>query len=244
MANAWVRDRARLFYCAFGIYSLAAVAFGFSTTYIQPMARQSFVAPPIVHLHGALCLTWVLLFITQCVMVRSGQTRLHRRLGLTGVPIALGILISGMGTAKWATERDLATVPTALTTMIGTLTSLVIFLVFAIAGVAMRRRPDWHKRFMMLATVAVLWPAFFRFRHLMPWVPRPDIWLGLVLADLPILFAAVRDRLVYGRVHPVWAIFGSLLIAEQSFEVIVFETHVWSKLGALIYRILSFQMVT
>lgn len=70
--------------------------------------------------------------------------------------------------------------------------------------------------------------------------PRPDIWLGLILADLPILIAAVRDRIIYGRVHPVWAIFGTLLIAEQTLETMVlFETTLWRDLGAGIYKLLS-----
>jgi hypothetical protein len=239
MANAWARDRAGLFYYGFGFYALAAVFFGFSTTYFLPMAQRSFAAPLVVHLHGALCLTWVLFFITQSMLVRGQQTRVHRQVGQAGIPIALGILVSGMGTALWATERDLATVPTALTTMIGTLTSLSIFTAFVVFGVAMRRRPDWHKRLMMLATIVVLWPAFFRFRHFMPWVPRPDVWLGLVLADLPILIAAVRDRLVYGHVQPVWAIFGTLLVAEQSLEIMIFETTVWRELGNSVYHLLS-----
>ncbi len=240
MASAWARDRAGLFYFGFGVFALAAVFIGFGTTYFLPMMQRSFAAPAVVHLHGALSLAWVVFFISQSMLVRGRQTPLHRRVGQAGVPIALGILVTGMGTALWATERDLATVPTAPTTMVGVLTGLSIFTGFVIAGVAMRRRPDWHKRLMMLATVVVLWPAFFRFRHLMPVVPRPDIWLGLVLADLPILIAAVRDRLVYGRVHPVWAIFGTLLFLEQSIEtMILFETDLWRSWGAFIYRVLS-----
>ena len=46
-----------------------------------------------------------------------------------------------------------------------------MFVALAIAAVLLRRRPDWHKRLMLLATMVVLWPAFFRFRHLMPFVP-------------------------------------------------------------------------
>lgn len=239
MANAWARDRASFFYLGFGFYALAAVFFGFSTTYFAPMSKGSFAAPPIVHLHGALCLSWVVLVIAQSALVRNSQTRLHRQIGKIGIPIALGILISGMGTALWATKRDLPNGQLALSTMIGTLTSLSIFVAFVVFGIAMRRRPDWHKRLMMLAAVTVLWPAFFRFRHLMPWVPRPDIWLALVLADLPILVAGMRDRLLYGRVHPVWAIFGTLLIVEQTIELMLFETGFWSGLGGLMFRLLS-----
>ena len=197
-------------------------------------------APVIVHLHGALALSWVVFFFMQTALVRNKGSQLHRQLGQAGLPIAVGILFTGMGTALWATKRDLVTSSMALTIPIGTLTSLSIFTAFVSFGVAMRHRPDWHKRLMMLATVVVLWPAFFRFRHLMPWVPRPDIWLALVLADLPILIAAVRDRIVYGHVHPVWAIFGTLLVAEQSLEtMLLFETTLWRDLGDGIYRLLS-----
>ena len=240
MANAWAQDRAGLFYFGFGFYALATVFVGFSTTYILPLSRGAFDAPVVVHLHGALALSWVVFFFMQTALVRNKHSPLHRQLGQAGLPIAVGILVAGMGTALWATERDLATSSMALTIPIGTLTSFSIFTAFVVFGVAMRRRPDWHKRLMMLATVVVLWPAFFRFRHLMPWVPRPDIWLALVLADLPILIAAVRDRIVYGHVHPVWAIFGTLLIAEQSLEtMLLFETTLWRDLRAGVYRLLS-----
>lgn len=241
MANAWARDRAGLFYFGFGFYALTAVFVGFSTTYLIPVARRSFEAPAVVHLHGAAALSWVVFFFAQTALVRSKQSRLHRQLGQAGIPIAVGILVTGMATALWATKRDLAAgLPMALTIPTGNLTSFSIFIALVVLGVAMRRRPDWHKRLMMLATVVVLWPAFFRFRHLVPWVPQPDIWLGLVLADLPIVIAAVRDRLVYGHVHPVWAIFGTLLIAEQALETIVlFKTDLWRDLGAGIYRLLA-----
>ena len=81
MANAWARDRASFFYLGFGFYALAAVFFGFSTTYFAPMSKGSFAAPPIVHLHGALCLSWVVLVIAQSALVRNSQTRLHRQIG-------------------------------------------------------------------------------------------------------------------------------------------------------------------
>jgi hypothetical protein len=239
MANVWVRDRARAFYAGYGLLALAAVFIGFGTTYALPMARGTFVAPATVHLHGALCLAWVLLFILQTFLVRARRTPLHRSLGLAAIPIAVGILVSGMATAAWATERDLATVPTAPANMIGTLTSLSIFTGLVIFAIGMRSRPDWHKRLMMLATIVVLWPAFFRFRHLMPFVPQPEIWLALVLADLPILVAAVRDKLVYGRVHPVWWVFGIALVVEQVAELLLFETAFWNGLGLSLYTILA-----
>ena len=92
---------------------------------------------------------------------------------------------------------------------------------------------------MLLATIVVLWPAFFRFRHLMPFVPRPELLLGLLLADLPILIAAVRDRLRWGRVHPAWAYVGSAVFVEQLAETLAFGSGTTLPLGRAVYQLLT-----
>lgn len=46
------------------------------------------------------------------------------------------------------------------------------------AGLINRRRPEVHKRLMLLATLLILWPAWFRFRHFFPGVPRPTCGSG------------------------------------------------------------------
>lgn len=237
MVNVWARDRATAFYIGLGVTGLAAVAIGFSTTYFFPMARRSFSAPPIVHIHGALCLAWVSLFIAQGLLVRGRRTPIHRHIGLLALPIALGIFVSGVAVALWAARRDLPTLGhTATSSIIGTVTALTIFVAFVAFAVTLRRRPDWHKRLMLLATIALLWPAVFRFRHLLPFVPQPEIWFAIALADLPILIAAVRDRFVYGKIHPVWAIFGTALVIEQSFEAIAFDSPAWRAVGEWFFQ--------
>lgn len=109
----------------------------------------------------------------------------------------------------------------------GTVSGLSLFLAFVVAGYFTRRRPAAHKRWMALATIAVLWPAIFRWRHLLPAMSRPDIILGLFVANLPILAAMLRDRLRYGLVHPVWLLGGTLWFVEQGLEIAVFDS-MWS----------------
>ena len=203
MANPWARDRASSFYVGFGLFALAIVLTGFSTTYIIPMARRSFNAPWIVHLHGAAALLWVVLLIAQARLVGIRRTPTHRRIGKAGIPLALLVWATGIGTALWAARRDLPVAGTAATSSLaGTAIGLSLFLLLVIAAVLMRKRPDWHKRLLVLATIQVLWPAFFRLRHLLPMVPHPEIWLALVLAYLPIAFAALRDLRRCGSIHP------------------------------------------
>ena len=119
------------------------------------------------------------------------------------------------------------------------MTSLTLFLALAIAAVLLRRRPDWHKRLILLATIVVLWPAFFRFRHLMPFVPRPDVTLGLLLTDSLILVAAIRDKVRWGRVHPAWLYVGTLVFAEQLAELWAFNTGAFTPVGHALYSALS-----
>jgi hypothetical protein len=228
MASIWGRDRAQPFYLGIGLFGLAAIAIGFSTTYVIPMARRTFNAPTIVHVHGASALAWVSLLFVQALLVWSGRTALHRRLGQAGLPVASVIWASGILTAAWAARRDLpAQGVVAETAFVGTVTGLSLFLAFVVAGYLTRGRPAAHKRWMALATMAVLWPAIFRWRHLLPPMDRPDIVLGYVVADLPILVAMLRDRVRYGAVHPVWLVGGLFWIVEQGIEIAAFDTH-WS----------------
>lgn len=239
MASAWARDRAHSFYLLAGLLSLGAVLIGFSTTYLLPMARRSLSVPATVHLHGALSFAWVLLFIVQCWLVKQQRTPLHRRLGQFGLPLAIGILASGVATGLWATGRDLPRFgEEAYGGLTGTVTSLTLFTILVAAAVTLRRRPDWHKRLLLLATVVVLWPAWFRWRHLLPFVPRPEILLALIVADLPILVAAVRDRIVYGRVHPAWLWVGSAVFVEQCVELWLFGSPAWNAAGKLLFDLL------
>lgn len=240
MAHPWARDRATRFYVGYGLVGLAVIALGFSTTYLLPMARRTFAAPWFVHVHGGASLSWVILVIAQSQLVRGARTRIHMRLGQVALPLALLVWVSGIVTQLWATRRDLPQFGSVATSsLLGTVSGLTFFLLLVIAAVAMRRRPDWHKRLVLLATIHVLWPAFFRLRHLLPMVPKPEIWLALVLAYSPILVAGIRDKWRFGQVHPVWLFVGPALFIEQSLEVALFDNGPWRRTGTALYSLLS-----
>jgi hypothetical protein len=165
----------------FGLAGLAVVALGFGLTYAAPMVRRTFSAPWYVHLHGASALLWVLMMIGQAQLVRVRRTPLHRQLGQVAVPLAVLIWASGIATGVWAAARDLPEQGSAATSSLGgTVTGLTLYVLLVIGAIATRRRPDWHKRLVLLATIQVLWPAFFRLRHWLPDLPDPDIGLALI----------------------------------------------------------------
>jgi hypothetical protein len=116
---------------------------------------------------------------------------------------------------------------------------MTIFLGLVAAAVVLRKKPDWHKRLMLLATIAVLWPAWFRFRHFMPWVPQPEILLAVVLADSLIAVAMLRDKLKFGQVHPAYWLFGVGLIAEHMAEAMLFDSLAWRSFAQAAYSVLT-----
>jgi uncharacterized membrane protein YozB (DUF420 family) len=240
MAKPWAQDRATSFYLGYGLVGLTVVAVGFGFTYALPMARGTFAAPCFVHLHGAFSLAWVLLFIGQAALVKGKRTPLHRQLGQAALVLAGAIWGTGVATAVWAAERDIAAQGTAATSALaGTVTGLGLFALLVGTAMLMRKRPDWHKRLVLLATIHVLWPAFFRLRHWLPIVPQPEISLALLLAYSPILIAAARDHWRYGKVHPVWLFIAPALVIEQSIEVASFDQGIQREFGQWLFAVLA-----
>ncbi|HEY0731595.1 MAG TPA: hypothetical protein VGD33_04195, partial [Chitinophagaceae bacterium] len=124
----------------------------------------------------------------------------------------------------------------AFSALLGTATSALMFFVLVFAAILNQNKPEVHKRLMLLATIIVLWPAWFRFRHYFPSVPRPDIWFGVVLADSFIILAWIRDKIRYGKIHPVLLYVGMLIILEHAIEIMLFDSVNWRILSKMVYH--------
>lgn len=225
------------FFTAMGVVAAIAVIVGFGRTYAVPMARQTFHAPVVVHIHGMFAAAWLLLFLVEPLLVRWRKITLHKQLGRLGLPLAIGIVLTMIPAGLFQVTRDSQAGggPAAISALLGVLTSGVVFLALVTAGIITRRNREAHARWMLLATLFVIWPAWFRFRHYFPSVSNPDLWFGIVLAYFWIGVAAVRDRLVRGAVHPVIAWGGLAVVAETALEVIAFDSHWWRVAAHALY---------
>jgi len=184
---------------------------------------------------------WVALVTLQPLLIRARRWTLHRAIGMAALPLAVAMAASGVGVGLYAVHRDLAAGAgeSGYSALPGVLAAMAIFVLFVGIAIALRKHPAWHKRMIVLATIAILWPAWFRFRHLMPWLPRPEIWLALVLADSLILIAMLRDYLSFGRVHPAYWIFGSALVSEHVAEALLFDSPFWRAIAKAAYSALT-----
>lgn len=209
----------------------ALVAFiGFAPSYYL---RAFSTAPPLtalVHLHGVAATAWMLLFVAQTSLVAAGRTALHRRLGIAGVVVAVLVVVVGYLTATTAARLGVTPPggPPPLAFLAIPLGTLLSFAVLAALGLAQRRDRETHKRLMLLATIAMLPPAFARMR----WLGSggPPFAIGgtcfLVLACL------AYDRTAYGRIHPAFLWGGLLLMLSLPARFALTRSDAWLSLAA------------
>lgn len=226
-------------YSVVGFIGLAAALIGFSKTFIFPVAAGTFNAPMIVYVHGAFTFSWVVLFLVQACLIQAGNWKLHMSLGTIGLLAAVGTGLTMPFVGEFQVNRDLAqgVGDTAISSILGTFTAAIIFLGFAGAGLWFRGRPDVHKRLMLIATIHVLWPAWFRFRHYFPSVKPPEIWFALLAADSLFILAWIWDYRENGRVHPVLLYGGLLVIADHVFETFAFDSGPWRAVSRALWSL-------
>jgi hypothetical protein len=120
------------------------------------------------------------------------------------------------------------------------ISGIFLFAVMVAAAIANIRRPEWHKRLMLVATAGILQAPIARFFFLAatgggpgmrPGIgPPPPIERGImagVLVVSLVVAAMIHDWRSRGRVHPAyWWGFGAL-VTVQSLRPIVGYTDAW-----------------
>lgn len=220
------RRRERLFYLGISLLIAVTVFAGFAPTYFL---KSYFGAPPLIpllHLHGLVFSSWIVLLLTQTTLVAANRTDIHRRLGIVGGVVAATMVVVGTLTAITRASQGAAPPggPPPLVFLAIPLFDMLVFLILVSAGFYFRRRSDVHKRLMLLATISILAAAIAR----LPFSilkAGPPAFFGLT--DLFIVICIVYDLVTRRRVHraTVWG--GLLIILSQPLRLVISGTSAW-----------------
>lgn len=184
---------------------VAAIALaGFWPTYFGPLLAGLAGHPSVIHFHAAVFSGWVLLFIAQIAFAATGRIALHRKLGKIGIYYGVAIIAVGLFTAysQFAGRVAAGQLAEAQTRLLAPLTDMIVFPLFFGAAVYYRRKPELHKRLMLVATTALLVAAVARMSFLGDPFPRE---VRLLVWMSPILIALAYDLVTRRLVHPVYA---------------------------------------
>ncbi len=199
------------FYLVMSLVLAGIAVAGFSRTVPGDFAVPGF--PAFLWLHAAVFTAWVLLFVAQPALVIAGSVRLHRRLGWLGAGLACAMVALGAYAILLALLADTLPpfYPHGLFLMRGLLT-LALFAALVAAAVGCRRRPAWHKRLILCASIIVVVPGLER---AMPIPALGPHWYVVVdaVVDVIALAGPCVDLAQHRRVHPayLWGVGGILL---------------------------------
>lgn len=118
--------------------------------------------PWIVHAHAVAFTGWLIIVSVQAMLAARGRTTRHRELGRAGAFLALGMLGLGPATAIVMHRLRLAGSGDDIAFLSVQLTDIVAFAGLAGAGLLLRRRPEAHRRLMLLATIYLTDAGFAR----------------------------------------------------------------------------------
>jgi hypothetical protein len=219
------RHRSRYFQ-GMSILLLVIALTGFSRTFFL---RSWFAVPPLalhVFVHGMLMTSWLVLLLVQTSLVAAHRTDLHRRLGVIGAGLALAVAAVALQTALGLpghfkvdpAPNGVAMTPSGMIQIAwGNFATIALFSVFIATAIGMRRRPEAHKRLLLLASIAMVTPAIGRYvADLTRWgastsvpvvVHTLQILVALLAIGLP-LTLVYHDLRTRRRLHPatVWGV--------------------------------------
>jgi hypothetical protein len=231
------------FYVGMSMTFVAVAVIGFAPTYWIPLFSGTLAVPPITHLHALFFYGWTLLMLRQTWLAGSGELRRHRELGVAGVALATGMLFVGLNAAATSVRHAEASGfgEAGRRFAIVSVTAVILFAVLVAIALLNVRKPEVHKRLMLVATASILQAAAGRvfLLFLAPSRPSgtaisgnpPPVFVTIMPAlavDLLIVAAMIHDRRTMGRIHRVYWIAGAAVVAVQILRVPVSVTPAWA----------------
>ena len=216
----WV---AKYFYFAMSLLIAVIVVYAFSHTVGQRLIHAVPRRPVLLWVHGIIFSAWVAVYILQSALVRIRKVQLHRTLGWAGAAVGASVVLVGFWVpvvmARFDIANSLRTADGARAFLAIPFLDMVTFTICFGLAVVWRKKPELHRRLMLVATCALTAAAFGRI-DLLRSVPVLHFYFGV---DALIVLGAMRDLVINRRVHAVYLTAIPLLVAAQAAAIYIRE---------------------
>jgi hypothetical protein len=217
-----------LFYVSLTFLLAFIAVAGFWETYFRDLLLGRSHERWLLHVHAAASMGWIGLVGAQAYCATSGRRALHVAVGKWGM--AFGVLVFVIGLAFALTrfvERATALGPESVErALVAPLTDMSVFGMFLSAAWLTRRRPESHKRFILLATNTLLIAAVGRASGGTASIAFSDVLPFLLVWLSPLLLAMGYDALRHRRVHVVYLL-GFVVLVTLRYRQLLRETDFW-----------------
>lgn len=225
-----VRARAgRRIYVPVGFVCAVIALLGFWPTYFGPLLLKGIPHPlPVIHLHTTVFMAWVFLVITQAWLAASGRVALHMKVGKYGMAWGVVVIIVGWTTAffMFGERLQAGNLSEAERRLLAPLTDMLFFAPVLAAAWIYRRKPEIHKRLIIVGTTILLIAAVHRMVFLGGRPPPLPQLLAVWLS--PILFGMIYDYVKRRTIHPVYLIGIGIVLAMKFGRSWIRQTEGWN----------------
>ncbi len=228
------------------VWFIAIVLAGFIPDSIMKVGMvQAGLRPPfpiVLHMHAVLMGSFLLLLLTQTVLMATGRRALHMRLGIVGIVLAVALVTVGFvlaPTMYYETWNALQSAPPAAQAKLQEVLSIkedilllqlrigILFPLFLAIGIRARSgNAGLHKRMMILATVMALPAGIDRIPWLPSMMPASPLLVDFytVLAISPML---VWDVIRNHSLHRAYWIWFAVTIPFAVIVNLLWDTPAW-----------------
>jgi hypothetical protein len=224
----------RRFYLGGGLVALGLVFWGFAPSYYLKLIFGTPQLSTRLHIHGVVMSSWLVLFLVQACLISARRTDLHRRLGIVGVMIAIGVVLVGSSTTINAAAREVghhsAEANARVMVLCLELVQMALFAGLVAAAIRMRSRPDYHKRLMLLATACMMPSAFSRIPLNLTFMVSGNVSI-LLLFNLCVMVPVLIDSLRNRRLHPAFGWGGLIAVCALNLAYPIAISAQWLRLG-------------
>lgn len=211
----------RYFYFCTSLVFAGLVVWGFSHTVDANLFHAKPPRPLLLWMHGAAFSTWLVFFIAQSGLVRVHKVSVHRTLGWFGAGLATVMVGLGFTIAVVMARFDTVVLhqKDAYAFLAIPFWDMIFFGTCIALAILWRKKPDFHRRLIFLATCGLMDAAIGRFDF---WFNHSIFYVGL---DLLIVLGMTRDLIVDRRIHKVYLYALPVLIVGQSLSVYIWKVN-------------------
>ncbi|HTZ81959.1 MAG TPA: hypothetical protein VMB66_02130 [Candidatus Acidoferrales bacterium] len=205
----------RYFYLTMSFVLAGLVVWGFSRTVDDHLFHANPPRPLLLWVHGTPFATWIIFFILQSALVRVRKVSVHRFLGWFGAVLAPAMVVLGFTVAIVMTRFDTAVLhQTGIESFLSIpFADMVIFGACMALAIYWRKKPEYHRRLIFIASCQLMDAAIGRFDFFF------NHNLFYPALDFLIALGMIRDWVVDGRIHKVYLYAIAPLIVVQSLAV-------------------------
>ena len=212
----------RYFYLCASIAMAGLSVWAFSHTVDARLLHADPPRPLLLWFHAVLFSAWIVLFIAQSALVRVRKVRVHRTLGWFGAALAAAMVVSGfiVSVVMLRFEMTAALNRNRVASFLAILwVDMIIFGVCIALAIYFRKRPEYHRRLVFMASCQLMQATFIRFHY----IGYHDLFYPAL--DVLIMAGMLRDWVADDRVNKIYLYVFPAMIVLQAWATYLEQTN-------------------